>query len=365
MLNSFRVAKIVAQWLEESPDGDRLPDHPPVHHPLWGCLRMVSLPDDISFPQRINIQTQAGCNAKCLFCPSPDVTGKIPIGTMDWDLFRKIVDECAEHEMERINPFSQNEPLLDKRIAERVAYIKERCGDRVTSLIISNGSRLTEQLMHEFIDAGLDRLKISLQGLTKETYEKVMVTLDHEKVYANVENAFGVLKRRNASKPRLSVSTVTTGYNEGEIRAFKRYWKRRGIKATASPCENRGGNIEEDGNLYPYGLQGMLGCIRPSVTAVVVYNGDVVLCCVDWWRTEVLGNLRDQSLEEIWNCDRIQEIRRGHAEGDRSVLPPICQDCKISKLTARQHRNWRGLRDRAKAAAWRWRHGFDVDEDDE
>src|SRR5215470_6215617 len=128
------------------------------------------------FPRRISIQTQAGCNAKCVFCPSPDVTGKLPMGTMDWDLFRKIVDECAEHEMERVNPFGQNEPLLDRRIAERVAYIKSRCGDRVTTLIITNGARLTEKLMEDFIDAGLDRLKVSLQGHDRETYERVMVT---------------------------------------------------------------------------------------------------------------------------------------------------------------------------------------------
>ena len=232
------------------------------------------------FPKRINIQTQAGCNARCVFCPSHQVAGKIPMGKMDWSLFKKIVNECAKHEMSSVNPFSQNEPLIDKEIAERVAYIKEKCGDRVTSLIISNGSLLTEQLMHSFIDAGLDRIKISLQGLTKESYEKVMVGLKHDVTYANVERAIQILKIRKAKKPVLSVSTVTTGFNEHEIRKWKRYWRRRGVKATASPCENRGGNISSIKELYPYGLVPKLGCKRQVETLSLLIMA--TFCFVVW-----------------------------------------------------------------------------------
>jgi radical SAM protein with 4Fe4S-binding SPASM domain len=307
------------------------------------------------FPKRINIQTQAGCNARCVFCPSHQVAGKIPMGKMDWPLFKKIVDECALHEMSRVNPFSQNEPLIDKEIAERVAYIKEKCGDRVTSLIISNGSLLTEQLMHDFIDAGLDRLKISLQGLTKETYEEVMVGLKHDVTYANVERAVQILKDRRAKKPLLSVSTVTTGINEHEIRKWKRYWRRQGVKATASPCENRGGNIASIKALYPYGLVSKLGCKRPSQDAIVAYNGDVLICCVDWWRTVRLGNLREQTLEEIWNCEEARKIRQAHAAGDAAALPKICRDCKVSYLPARQHISLKGLHQRYLAFKYRRR----------
>ena len=305
------------------------------------------------FPKRINIQTQAGCNARCVFCPSHQVSGKIPMGKMDWSLFKKIVDECAMHDMDRINPFSQNEPLIDKEIAQRVAYIKEKCGDRVTSLVISNGSLLTEQLMHSFIDVGLDRIKISLQGLTSDSYEQVMVGLKHAVTYANVERAINILKSRKAKKPKLTVTTVTTGVNESEIRKWKRYWRRQGVKATASPCENRGGNIASSKKLYPYGLVPNLGCKRPHHEAVVVYNGDVLLCCVDWWRTVRLGNLREQTLEDIWNCEKVRKIRLAHAAGDVDALPKICRDCKISHLPARQHLSLKGLHQRYLAFKYR------------
>ena len=311
----------------------------------------------MEFPRRINIQTHAGCNAKCIFCPSPQISGQLPLGKMDWDLFTKIVDECAQHEMERINPFSQNEPLLDRDIAKRVAYIKEQCGDRVTVLIITNGSLLTETLMNDFIDAGLDRLKVSLQGLTKETFERVMVGLNYEQTYARVEAAIAVLRRRGAAKPRLSVSTITTGYNEHEIRRWKHYWRRRGIKASASAYENRGGNIAQDPKLHPYGLVPKMQCTRPSHEAVVVYNGDVVLCCVDWWRTTVLGNLNEQSLEEIWNSEKVKTIRWALAEGEVEAMPKICRECQVSDLASRQHVGPRGLLQRARGFFRRRRSG--------
>ena len=157
-----------------------------------------------------------------------------------------------------------------------------------------------------------------------------------------------MLHRRNVKKPRISVSTVTTVYNEQEIRKWKRYWRRRGIKASASACENRGGNIDKESGLFPYGFASKIGCRRPSVNAVVCYNGDVVLCCVDWWRTEVMGNLKEQSLQEIWTSQRMQEIRRGHAEQDASVLPQICSDCGVSYYRSRQHFSLKGLCDRLK-----------------
>jgi radical SAM protein with 4Fe4S-binding SPASM domain len=182
-----------------------------------------------------------------------------------------------------------------------------------------------------------------------------MVGLQHEVTYANVERAIQVLKSSNAKKPILSVSTVTTGFNEREIRKWKRYWRRRGIKASASACENRGGNIPYSTKLFPYGLAPNLGCKRPSYEAVGAYNGDVLLCCVDWWRTLRLGNLRKQTLEEIWNCEKIREIHRAHAARDDDALPKICRDCKVSHLSSRQHLSLKGLRQRFIAFKYRSR----------
>jgi radical SAM protein with 4Fe4S-binding SPASM domain len=71
-------------------------------------------------------------------------------------------------------------------------------------------------------------------------------------------------------------------------------------------------------------------CIRPSREMCVLYNGDCVLCCVDWHRTVVLGNVQEQSIREVWNNARYLQIRRALKEGDAENLPPICVNCTES-----------------------------------
>ena len=86
--------------------------------------RRQPLPD---VPVHIQIETVAGCNANCVFCPNKKTDARVPLGQrMDWDLYRSLVDQTVEWGVRRISPYLNNEPLLDSELPERIKYITDR-----------------------------------------------------------------------------------------------------------------------------------------------------------------------------------------------------------------------------------------------
>ena len=302
-------------------------------------------------PPRIQIQTQGGCNARCVFCPNEEVLrAKLPQGRMDPALFQKIIDELAETDPRRVSLYLMNEPLLDKRLPEFARYVAERI-PTTSTLVTSNGTNLTEAMAEALVDSGLQRLKVSLQSLDRETNSRIMgARVDSEKVVRNVLATRRIMKEKRARRFDLRVSMVVTSLNEREIEEARRFWKRHNIRLVTSALENRGGNIAQTEDLNAYGMQSRShGCIRPSREMCVLWNGDVVLCCVDWNRTQVVGNLAEQTVREVWNGPRLQEIRRALDANDVPAMPDICANCTESAQPDHHRRGLRGWLSRRRA----------------
>lgn len=296
-------------------------------------------------PRRIQIQTQAGCDGRCVFCPNGAVVkAGLPLGRMTPELFQKIVDELAETRPRRIMPYLQNEPLLDARLPDFVRYILDRVPEADT-LVTSNGTHLTEAMGEGLIDAGLKRLKVSLQSLDDDTNRRIM---GHGagNVVTNVL-AFQRLLKRKRSTMDLRVSMVVTALNVGEVEQARRFWQKQGVRLVTSALENRGGNIANAQELNSgKAMTRFMHCERPCRDMCVLFNGQVILCCVDWFRTFVAGDLSKESIREVWNGARLTRVREGLHTGDDSKLPGICINCTES-VSPDDHRRggwWRQFR---------------------
>ncbi len=291
-------------------------------------------------PPRVQIQTQAGCNGRCVFCPNDAVLKtKLPHGKMTPEVFRKIIDELAETPPRRVSLYLMNEPLSDKRMPEFVRYTAERIPS-ATTLITSNGTKLSEECTEALITAGLKRLKVSLQSIDPET-NKAIMGYSSERVIENVLGAQRVIKRMKAKHFDFRVSMVVTSKTLHEVDRARAFWKKHGIRLVTSSLENRGGNIGIAEELNGGEMKQRSRCIRPSREMCILYNGDAVLCCVDWYRTVVLGNVAQQSVQEVWNSPRLQEIREAFSIDAFDRLPDICVQCTES-ASPDKHR--RGLR---------------------
>jgi len=279
-----------------------------------------------AFPTALQVQTQSGCNAACAFCPNQKTLRTLSHGRMDEALFRKIVDECVAHRPRRISPFLMNEPLLDPGLPERIRYIAAKLGPGTATRINTNASRLEGEMARELLRCGLDSLVISFHGLSKEAYEASMAGLRFEENLERV-NAFAALWREAPDpKPVVSITMLRTRLIEPEIPRIRAYWAERGLPTRIRGLGNRASVCVEGADLNLDGWEPYISCTRLVNQACILYNGDAVLCCTDWDRTTVLGNLRERPLAEVWNGETAVDTRRRYLAGDVDGI--LCGRCK-------------------------------------
>lgn len=295
---------------------------------LWSCKYKEwfrSFKPVPSFPEDIQIQTITGCNASCAFCPNGKTKNPFPKGEMEDDLYCKIIDECLRKPVKRVSPYLMNEPLRDRKLGWKIKYIAEQKKSAPSIKINTNASLLKEDMISDILNSGLDRLNISFHGISKEVYEESMQGLVYEKTLNNVNNFLETKWKMKTIKPKVTITMVKTKWIESEIDEIRNYWHKKEVSVHIQPLENRANEQVKNKGLNLKEWQPYLWCKRLFTQAYILYNGDMVLCCVDWERTTILGNVREKSIEEVWNGKKAVSIRRKFLSGNTEGL--LCHSC--------------------------------------
>ena len=153
-------------------------------------------------PEIVQIESTNICNAKCVFCPRDEMHRRQ--GVMSFDLFRKIVDECAELGITHVRVHNYGEPFMDRRLTEKVRYAKQKGIKEVG--MISNGSLITEDVARGMIEAGLDAINISVDASGREVFESTRLGLNYDKVIANIERLVRIRTELGRRRPKLILS---------------------------------------------------------------------------------------------------------------------------------------------------------------
>lgn len=296
----------------------------------------------IPFPMGVQLQTVNACQAACRMCPYPIYKSVFPAGRMDPALFEKVVGEIASRpEMKAFVPMLQNEPFLDPHIFDKVKAFKEKSGGRIQVELVTNGAFLDDRNISRIRESGLDVLDISLDALSREVYGRIRVGLDYDRVLAGVERVIAA----KLPGTRIFVRLIRLKDNMAEVDAFARNWESQGVPVFIYTANNRTGALEEfnatmrvdEGELsrgHKAGRwlfkQWMGHCPIPFSTANILHNGDVLMCVHDWARKEVIGNVKDRTLAELWNGPRMRELR-GYISKRQYGKSPACKDCSLWK----------------------------------
>ena len=267
-------------------------------------------------PEIVQIESTNICNAKCVFCPRDDMDRRQ--GVMDMALFRKVADECAALGIEHVRMHNYGEPFVDRSLVEKVRYAKQAGIPQVG--MISNGSLITEDAARGMIEAGLDAINISVDASGKEVFERTRVGLKYDKVIANIERLVRLRGESGRTRPKLILSFVRQD-NSADEHAFIEHWRKIADKIHVTDLHNWAGTLNQTSHVnYP--------CYRPWLTFTALWDGRVSLCCADFDGRTILGDLRTQSIQEIWNSDAYRAVRRQHLE---SGGPDICRSCDLPK----------------------------------
>lgn len=242
---------------------------------------------------------------------------------MEDDLFKKIIDETSKHFIGRVSPYLMNEPLMDKKIPERIAYIEKNKRPFTKTKINTNGALLTADMSERLVESGLRHLWVSVQGYSQETYSQSM-GIKKFNILENIDRFLDIRDKKGGKRPKLSITTLDTTIVHDELEYAKKHWAERDVTFKIHQLDNRAGDDISELSARKPKLR--RNCDLFLKQAYVLYNGDVIICCHDWRRTVVIGNLKEQSLKEIWNSERFIKLIREYQSGDFSNLK-ICKTC--------------------------------------
>lgn len=277
------------------------------------------------FPREVHIENTNLCNSRCIMCPREKMTRER--GFMDFGIFKRLIDECSEKwQVEEVHLHGYGESLLEKDFHLKVAYAKEK-GIKCT-YIVTNGSLLSNEMSRNLILAGLDRMKISFYGATKNTYENVHAGLKFDRVEQNIIDLFSARDEIGRNNPSIYLQFLPQKENIHERELFREKWRKlineaRGDRLLEYQLHNYG--LGKKYNLVKHSVRKKM-CLLPFDTIQILWNGDVVPCCFDFDGDMVLANIRNKSIEEAWNSKSFERFRYLHKSNQLSKIP-LCAQC--------------------------------------
>lgn len=307
-------------------------------HPAY-ILRRVDGGDSLdalsAFPRYFEIETVNACNARCPMCTIDDWDRRD--GLMSDALFAKLAAEISEHagEVKRVSLYRDGEPLLDKKLPQRVAMMKEAGVKRVA--ISTNAALLTPAKSEALLEAGIDEVLLSIDSLQPLVYESIRVGCDFDEVMFNAMK-FIELRDRMKSVSQVWVRMIRQESNKNEWPAFETFWKER--LRVFDRVDYR--------NLHNWGSQLVnfkaiseastdKPCIALWSLMVIFANGDVPLCNVDYNNRHPLGSVKDSGIAELWASVEQERRRHLHMSGERHQITP-CTNCTVWSEEATQRK---------------------------
>lgn len=288
-------------------------------------------------PFSLSIEPTTACNLGCPECPSGLKQFTRATGKLQLDLHDKMLRELAKSVF-YINYYFQGEPFLHPQFLELIRQAKKHNIYTATS---TNAHFIDAQKAKEIVESGLDRLIISIDGLTQATYENYRVHGKLEKVIEGTEHLVNAKKKLGSSTPHLIFQFLAVKPNEHEIPEVFKLGKQMGIDEvrikTAQLYDYKQGNPLMPENVEyarykqnadgTYSLKYKTGnrCWRMWSSCVLTWDGKVVPCCFDKDAQHQLGDLETIPFHEIWRSKQYEGFRQAILSHRDQI--DICQNC--------------------------------------
>lgn len=289
----------------------------------------------LSTPFSLHVFPSFYCNFKCSYCLhslSNDTLREKGFykELMDFDLFKKVVNDAGgfSNKIKALIFAGHGEPLSNPDIAKMVGYASSS-GKFNRVEIVTNASLLSREMSDALIDSGIDRLRISLQGVNAQKYHDVSgVKLDYENFVDNIRYFY-----EKKSKTEVYIKIIDVAMDgQDDFEKFHRIFDEiSDVTAIeyAIPFVKEIDLGDLSGKNKQGNKQASEICSMPFYMMVVNPNGDVVPCCATDI-PEIFGNIRDKSLVEIWNSMERKRFLRCQLHGAKIL--PICQDCSVPEF---------------------------------
>ncbi len=275
------------------------------------------------------------CNFQCKFCPTGDrnLMKETPgrnYGHMDFDLYKKIINDICKFDkpIRVLRLYKDGEPLLNPNFIDMVKYAKDtNCTERIDTT--TNASLLSPKKNIEMINAGLDRINISIEGINTQQYlEFSQFKINFEELIDNIAHLYE--NRKNCeiivkiNGDLLSHDDKQQFYNMfGDI-ADGVYIEH--IMSCWPEFQLREVSVNQEHGIYGQEIKEVSVCPYVFYSFSINSDGSASLCFLDWARKLIIGDVNTQSVKEIWLGDKMKEYQKMFLKHERKKHP-VCGNC--------------------------------------
>jgi radical SAM protein with 4Fe4S-binding SPASM domain len=287
----------------------------------------------LATPLVVYIEPSGYCNLKCKFCPHGVDGSVFKRDLMSLPLFKKLIDGLAAFpdKVKLLRVCGNGDSLMNRDLVEMLQYAREKNhADRIE--LVTNGTLLNDRFISE-LPKYLDRIICSVEGLDAEDYLRISgVKVDFQRFVDNIRKLYA---NRGSCKIHLKMHNEAVGDEGLKAKFFEMF---------GSICDEI--FIENLVHLWPqYDTAFSTGkfrwgkdFVRHKVCAQIFKgvqvqaDGEVVPCCVDWNRANVVGNLNTEEIRDIWRGDKLRKLQIAHLKGEKPSLEP-CKNCEMNDFS--------------------------------
>jgi len=299
--------------------------------------RMLGRAQHRGMPLSISVEPTTSCNLRCPECPSGLRSFTRPTGMLGMDMFKDVVNQLHPTLLYLLLYF-QGEPYLHKGFFDLVQYAASRNIYTATS---TNGHYLNDEHARQTVASGLDRLIVSIDGTTQQTYQAYRVGGQLQKVIEGTKNVVRWKKKLRSATPFIVFQYLVVKPNEHQVQDVKLLAKQLGVDHVGFKTAQiydyaQGSDLIPQNPKYSrykrlangtYTIKNKLlnHCWKMWHSCVITWDGRVVPCCFDKDASHAMGSLSTHSFKEVWRSQPYTQFRNALLQSRSKI--DICTNC--------------------------------------
>ena len=277
------------------------------------------------YPLLVDIELSSVCNLNCPMCYTitDEFKQQVNVTRMDWELYKKIIDEI-DGKVPAIRLSLRGEATLHPKFIEAIKYAKDH-GIKEVSLL-THGGKLTLPYFQKMVEAGVDWITISVDGLG-ETYERVRKPLKFDELFNKIKAIKQYKEEHHLKRPVIKVQGIWPAIAESSADAYYN---------TFAPCTDLvafNPLIDYLSNDTHIEYLEEFTCPQQYQRLVVGADGLVMKCSNDEENREVIGDIKQETVHQVWHGEKMQAVRNMHLQPRGFMQSAVCRKCYLPRKT--------------------------------
>ena len=267
------------------------------------------------FPLHLDVEITSRCNLRCTFCDKLPLLSKDQQGDMSLAQYKKIIDEGRAGRLWGLKLSYRGESLLHPDVVEMVAYAK---ANGVLDIYFNtNGMLLSESLSLQLMDAGLDRISISVEGTDPVAFERERRGANFQRILQNLDRLVSLRTQKGLAHPQVRVQTVK--FPDLDLEDYRHFWLQHADEVAAVDYKDSTNRVK--------GLEWRdWACPQLWQRMTIEWSGAIMPCNNDDYRRLCVGNAQEKSIAACWHDPVVQRARALHQRGE-SHRVEACNGC--------------------------------------